>query len=193
LEKAGYPVNQDGPGVRCYGTDSNYTAGWTLVDSDIRLSDVLLSCDTLINMPILKSHMISGISFAMKNHYGTFDRPSAFHRPRIDRAIAELNALPPVKDRTRLIIGDVLTACLRYANSYPYWQSDMIGDSILMSIDPVAHDTVGLQVFNQLLTDDGGDPAVATNWANPWLENGAGLGLGTNDPDNIELVEVTLG
>lgn len=193
LETAGYPVNEDEPGVRCYGTDSNYTAGWQLVGLDIRLSDILLNCDALINMPILKAHMISGITFAMKNHYGTFDRPSFFHQPRIARAIAELNALPPIRDHTRLIIGDVLEACLRYANSWPYWSPDWTGDSILMSFDPIAHDTVGLQMFSQLLTDNGGDPAVATSWANPWLENGAQLGLGTNDPDNIELVEVSLG
>ena len=194
LEEAGYPVNQDGPGVRCYGTDSNYTAGWALVGSDIRLSDILLGCDALINMPVLKSHTLAGISFAMKNHYGTFDRPSSFHHGEwINRGMAELNALPPIKDTTRLIIGDVLTACLRYANSYPYWRSDMTGDSIFMSFDPVAHDTVGLEVFSQLLTDDGGNPAAATGQATPWLESGAELGLGTNDPDNIELVEVSLG
>ena len=194
LEKAGYPVNKDGPGVRCHGTDGNHTGGWQLVGSDIRLSSVLLGCDALINIPILKTHTLAGITFAMKNHYGTFDRPSRFHvGDQMDRGLAELNALPPIKDRTRLIIGDVLTACLRSANSYPYWSADMIGDSILMSFDPVAHDTVGLQMFSQLLTDAGGNPAAATGMASPWLENGAELGLGTNDLDNIELVEASLG
>lgn len=69
----------------------------------------------------------------------------------------------------------------------------MFEASILMSFDPVAHDTVGLQMFSQLLTDDGGNPAAATGLATPWLENGAELGLGTNDLDNIEWVEVSLG
>ena len=32
----------------------------------------------------------------------------------------------------------------------------------------------------------------ADRLANPWLENGAVLGLGTNDPDNMDLVEVSL-
>ena len=192
LEEAGYPVNEDGPGVRCYGSGSNYTAGWTVIDTNVELSDVLLNCDALINIPILKAHMISGISFAMKNHYGTFRRPSSLHRP-IGRAMAELNALPPIKNRTRLIIGDVLTACIRYENSWPYWSPDWIGDSILMSFDPVAHDTVGLQMLCQLLTDNGHDPAADTNMATPCLENGAELGLGTNDPDHIDLVEMSLG
>jgi hypothetical protein len=67
LKHAGYTTNEDGPGVRCYGTGGCYTAGWTLMDSDILLSDILLNCDALINMPILKHHSHSGITFAMKN------------------------------------------------------------------------------------------------------------------------------
>lgn len=45
----------------------------------------------------------------------------------------------------------------------------------------------------QLLTDDGGNPAAITGMATPCLESSAELGLGTNDPDNIDLVEVSLG
>jgi hypothetical protein len=194
LETAGYPVNPDGPGVRCYGTDRDYTGGWQIVGSDVQLSDIVLDCDALINMPVLKSHMLSGISFAMKNHYGTFSRPEGFHRgKRINRGMAELNALPPIKDRTRLIIGDVLEACLKHANSFPYWQADFTGDSIFMSFDPVAHDTVGLELFSQLLVADERNPAAATNMATPWLVSGAELGLGTNDLDSIDWVEVNLG
>jgi hypothetical protein len=192
LETAGYPVNKDGPGVRCYGTERDYTAGWKVRSIGVELSDILLNCDALINMPVLKSHMLSGITFAMKNHYGAVSRPESLHGD-IGRAIAGLNALPPIKDRTRLIIGDALEACLRYGHSWPYWEADFTGDSILMSLDPVAHDTVGLQMLSQLLTDDGGNPAAITSMATPCLKNGAELGLGTNDPDSIELVEVTLG
>ena len=77
LEDEGYPVNKDGPGVRCYGTDiHNYRDGWTLMDTDIKLSDLMLSYDALINMPILKVASGPGISFALKNHYGTFNKPS---------------------------------------------------------------------------------------------------------------------
>ena len=194
LETAGFSVNEDGPGVRCYGTDSNYTGGWQIVGSDIQLSDVVLDCDALVNMPVLKSHMIAGISFAMKNHYGTFSNPGSFHQgARINRGMAELNALPPIRDRTRLIVGDVLTACLRYSNSFPYWEADYTGDSILVSFDPVAHDTVGLQLYGELLTADGGEPTMARSRAAPWLESGADLGLGTNQPEYIDLVDLNLG
>jgi hypothetical protein len=191
LEKAGFAINEDGPGVRCYGTESNYTQEGTVKGRDIKLSDILLACDALINMPVLKSHMISGVSFAMKNHYGSISSPSLLHSD-IGNAMAELNALSPIKDRTRLIVGDALTACLKYLGSYPYWSSDWTGDSILLSFDPVAIDTVALQMLEQLLTDEGGDPSSLLAMATPCLESGAELGLGTNDPANIDFVEVRL-
>jgi hypothetical protein len=194
LEEAGFPVNQDGPGVRCYGTDISYTEGFEVVGTPIKLSDIVVNCDALINVPILKSHGIAGISFAMKNHYGTLENPGALHYGKyIERGMAELNALPPIKDHTRLTIGDTLTVNLRGRNSWPYWRDAVTGDAILMSFDPVAHDTVGLQTFVQLLAADGGEPASATARATPWLAGGAEVGLGTDDMSHIELVEVTAG
>jgi len=194
LEEAGFPVNKDGPGVRCYGTDVSYTGGFQVMETNVKLSNILLESDALINMPILKSHMIAGTSFAMKNHYGTLENPAALHYGKyMDRGMAELNALPPIKERTRLIIGDVLTANLRYTSSWPYWREAVTGDAILVSFDPVAHDTVGLQRFRELLTAEGGNPETAAERTTPWLASGAEVGLGTDDMSHIELVEVTAG
>jgi uncharacterized protein (DUF362 family) len=191
LVNAGYTINEDGPGVRCYGTGGHYTAGWQIADTRLRLSNILLQCDALINMPVYKGHGHSGISFAMKNHYGTLDRPEDFHRPLTGRAIAELNALTPIKDRTRLVIGDILTASTTPRESSPYWTLDAVGDSILMSFDVVAHDATGLQMLPQLANS--GVFRWASQLANPWLKNSAELGVGTNDPKNIEFVELKLG
>jgi uncharacterized protein (DUF362 family) len=192
LETAGFAVNEDGPGVRCYGTESNYTQEGTVKGRNIELSDILLECDALINMPVLKTHMISGITFAMKNHYGSISAPNLFHSD-IGNAIAELNALPPIKDRTRLVIGDALTACLRYRGAYPYWTSDWAGDSILVSFDPVAVDTTALQMIDRLLTDEGGSTASILAMTTPCLARATELGLGTDDPSNMDLKEITLG
>jgi hypothetical protein len=120
----------------------------------------------------------------MKNHYGTFDRPSFFHGPSIKNAIPELNALQPIRERTRLNIGDALTIVKSG------WHSAYMGDSIFMSFDSVAHDTAGLQLYREVLASKTDRPAQTGTL--PWLENGAKLGLGANDPANIELVEVTL-
>lgn len=194
LEKAGFTINEDGPGVRCYGTESNYTPEGTVQGQDIELSNILLECDALINVPVLKSHMIAGLTFVMKNHYGSIKSPDRYHGD-IGNAIAELNALSPIKDRTRLIIGDALTACLRYGGAFPYWISDRIGDAILMSFDPVAADTIALQTLVQFLTDEGDESrSVRLEMsATRCLESGAALGLGTNDPANMDLREINLG
>ena len=193
LEEAGFTVNPDGPGVRCVGTDKDYSDGFEIVGSKIQLSNVLLSCDALINMPVLKSHMLAGMSYALKNHYGTLSHPDSFHGGnRLNMELPELNALSPIKDRTRLIIGDALAACLRYSNSWPYWEADYTGDSIMMSFAPVAHDAVGLKLFTDLLEADGGNPASAIGMATPWLENGTKIGLGAHNFDDIDLAEIQL-
>jgi hypothetical protein len=191
LEKAGFTTRRDGTGVRSFGTDSDYVSGFDAADTPVQLSRILAESDALINIPVLKSHMITGITFAMKNHFGSIQSPESLHYPA-GRKMAGLNALPPIKDHTRLVIGDMLEANLRYSDSFPYWKADYTGNSILMSFDPVAHDTVGLQTLSKLLTDDGGDPAPLIGMATPCLESGSALGLGTNDPKNMELVEINL-
>jgi len=185
LQGAGYTVNTEGPGVRCYGTDRAYTGGWTLLDRDIAISDALLSCDALINIPLLKTHGTSGISFALKNHYGTFDRPGQYHG-NIEQALGALNALDAIRDRTRLIIGDALNICTQN------WNSAVSGDSILMSFDPVANDAIGLQLFTAAREASGGNANTAQHKATAWLEYAASLGLGEHTPEAIDKVEVDL-
>ena len=194
LTGAGYSINENGPGVRCRATGSNYARGWKVAGRNVGISNVLLDCTALINMPILKSHLLCGVTFAMKNHYGTFDQPANFHSADLMMpAIAELNALPPIKDRQRLIIGDALLSTLKEAVSWPYWRDPVIGDSIFMSFDPVACDKVGLEYWCQLKEKAGEDTKAPLALAGRWLQNGADLGVGTNDLSQIDWAELTLG
>jgi uncharacterized protein (DUF362 family) len=190
LEEAGYAVNPDGPGVRCYGTDGDYAGDWDVAGRTTQLSRILMDCDALINVPIFKAHNIAGMTFAMKNHYGTIPNPQSYHSSRtMAQGMPALNALPPIYERTRLIVGDMLSGCLHPGRSYPYWEADYEGDSILMSFDPVAHDSVGLEILSELLGSGGG----LANRARPWLERGAEIGLGAHAPGDIELTQLNLG
>ena len=72
----------------------------------------------------------------------------------------------------------------------PGWHSTVTRDSILLSLDPVAHDTAGPQLYSRVRAFEGVNPEMATRRASPWLEKGAELGLGTSDPNNTEWVEV---
>jgi hypothetical protein len=185
LEYAGFTINRDGPGVRCYGTDGAYTRSWSLLEREIGVSDVLLSCDALINIPLLKAHGTSGMSFALKNHYGTFDRPARYHAS-IDQALGALNALPPIADRTRLTIGDALDICTRG------WHSAVEGDAVLLSLDPVAHDALGAQMLAEAVEAEGGNSTVRQRTAS-WLAHATQLGLGVAVPEDIDVVEIGMG
>lgn len=191
LTTAGYTLNDKQTGVQYLGTDSRYQRGYSINGKSVGLSQILLDCHALINMPVLKSHMLSGVTFAMKNHYGSVDNPESLHSP-MNENLAALNALPDIKDRTRLVVGDILEACLRHVSITPYWKSDYIGNSILVSHDPVAADTVALNVFSDLLTGADGDPEWNITRASGFLEQGALQGVGTNDPAKMELIEIDL-
>lgn len=188
LAGGGFTINKDGPGVRCYGTDLQYEHGWKIGDTSVGLSDILLSCDALIDMPILKTHSMdgAGMSFALKNHYGSFNQPQNFHHDKLLHGLPELNALPPIKERTRLIIGDALKIV------QDGWYSAFDSDFICMSFDPVAHDALGLQVLNDLQAANGIETEPTRKRAAEWLKNAAALGVGTNQMANIEFSEIKL-
>jgi hypothetical protein len=190
LETAGFTSNRDGEGVRCYGADSDYQDKVAIDGANVQLNPVIAGCTALINMPVLKSHMITGLTFALKNHFGSVSIPSALHTQPWSK-MAALNALPEIKDRTRLVIGDILEANLEYSNSYPYWKADYRGDSILMSLDPVAHDKVGLDLLTAYLAEKGVSTIPLLEEAKRCLESAAALGLGTNLTEYIEVVETS--
>jgi hypothetical protein len=143
--RAGYSYNRNGKGIQIYGTDDRYSPGWNVLGNTVDFSDILLACDALINVPLLKPHGSSGITFALKNHYGSFAylwRPSGWwHEAEgITRGLPTLNSLAPIRERTRLVIGDMLETVSAD------WHSSSESDSILMSRDPVAHDSIGLNL-----------------------------------------------
>jgi hypothetical protein len=132
-----------------------------------------------------------GISCALKNHFGTLGNPMSFHGDKFKRSVSELNALPPIKVRTRLIVGDVLTTST-IGDGYGYNILNTGKATLLMSFDPVAHDAVGLQMAREALPGEGRNPASTVALTSPWLATAAELGVGTNNLDQIELREVDL-
>ncbi len=190
LFEAGFVINQDGPGFRCIGTDNQNQKGYKVQGVPVSLSEILLQCDALINMPVIKQHMLAGISFALKNHFGTFDSPSTFHYGKyILEGLPELNNFPEIKSRTRLVIGSNLATALG-----DYWNERVEGDSIILSCDPVAADTIALQAWQDVMASQGRTDSTPryVEKASTILTNAMKLGLGTNDQSQIELIEATV-
>jgi hypothetical protein len=140
-----------------------------------KVHDVMLSCDALINIPALKEHGISGFTSALKNHYGTIDRPGDLHAGQCDPYIPELNAVPVIRSKTRLIVGDFLRTC-------PYdWNQMTKENTIAMSFDPVAQDTVGRQMLLDRREADG-RPGQYILGRSHYIDTAVEMGLGADVP-----------
>jgi hypothetical protein len=184
LKNQGFTVNDGGPGVQCRGAK-----GWdqptTVTGTTQLIHDVMLSCQALINIPALKEHGNSGFTSALKNHYGTINTPSVLHPNDCDPYLADLNALPVIRDKTRLIIGDFVRTC-------PYdWNQMTRENTIAMSFDPVAHDHVARQILIDRRDADG-RPAPYIEKKSHYLGSAIQAGLGAG-PDHTEVRRRVLG
>lgn len=184
LASAGYALNDAGPGVRCHGSRGTGTDA-ILSQAHIQFYQELDACDAIINLPIPKQHGGAGISIALKNHYGSVNRPGALHANWCDPAIAELNAQPNILGKTRLIVGTALNI------SPGDWNRPVPENALLLSFDPVAHDTVARDMLvrgRQLL---GLDTRLLVEGARH-LQTAQALGVGATDPSLIDVREVIL-
>jgi len=184
LEDRGFALNDGGVGVQCRGPKA-WEGPATVAGTRQRVHDVMLSCDALINIPALKEHGISGFTSALKNHYGTIDSPGALHPNECDPYIPELNALPVIRDKTRLIVGDFLRTC-------PYnWSRMTKENTIAMSFDPVAHDWVARQILVDRRKADG-KPGAYIEGRSHYLDTAVQMGLGA-DVEHTEVRKASLG
>ena len=185
LAAAGYTLNEDSPGVQCHGSRGLGT-GIALSQARTHFYRELDTCDAIINLPTPKQHGGAGISVALKNHYGSVDTPGALHGNWCDPAIAELNAQPILRDKTRLIVSAALNV------SPCDWNRPERENALLLSFDPVALDTVGRDILVRHRQALGMDASYLVEGARH-LRTAQSLGLGATDVERIDLQEVTLG
>lgn len=193
LNQSGFVINRTGKGVACYGTEGEYDAEPTKQGSfNGKLSKILTEKITaLINVPILKDHSICGVTCAMKNHYGSHENPSAHHGNNCDPFLAELNSVPAIREKTRLIICDALKPI---AEGGPGYRLEFAWEyrSVLIGADPVAMDHQGWQIIEEQRKVFGLKPFAESGRSTKFIETATSLGLGTNDPAKIEIVRKTV-
>jgi hypothetical protein len=185
LESAGYALNDGGPGVQCHGKRGEGTEA-ALSQSTVRFYQEFDACDAIINIPTPKEHGTAGISVAMKNHYGSIDRPGALHGGRCDPGVAELNAQPIIRDKTRLVVGAALNV------SPGDWNRPEREDALLLSFDSVALDTVARDILVRRRQEKGMGVNSLIEGA-PQLSTAQALKLGATDTELIDLQEIVLG
>jgi len=215
MERGGYKINASDEGVRCYGTDKGSfelakLRGVARSDRDkvvreltgqfyaekptdiagvpVYFSKILLEEITaLINVPLVKDHTIAGVTCSMKNHYGSIINPSDLHLANCDPYLPHLNLASPIRDKTRLIVTDVLRAVYNGGpnDSRDKWRHN----AVMVSTDTVAMDTVALAMIEEKRKEDGFAPIGE---GARYVTTAATLGLGTNDLARIDLREIDI-
>ena len=187
LEKSGYTISK-GPGVRTIGVNGDWEDPPTAIATcQGKLAKILTQeCTALINVPILKTHVLAGITMALKNHYGSFHNPNQAHENGCDPFIAELNALDCIRKKTRLIVADAL---LPLPDKGPQAHPELTWEykTILASLDPVAIDYVGVKILDEQRARINLPPIEPKCKC---VQTAAAKGLGAADMSKIEVVKV---
>jgi len=195
LERAGFALSNDPSRVRFIGTDSHHVGYDESVLSygvvKTRLSNLLArTCDAMINVPVLKHHSGAGVTLALKNMYGVNNNPDTLHANNCCPAIADINMLPPIRNKFRLIVADAMTGCfeggpmLRPQYSWHY-------NGIIVAQDPVAIDQTAWDIIEHKRAERGLQSLTQSGLAPKYIAVAANAEhrLGTDDPSRIALLE----
>jgi uncharacterized protein (DUF362 family) len=194
LQACGLTINTDPSRVRCFGSDvsgfENVVESWG--SSHARFSKILTSeCAMVINLPILKDHSMSGVTFAMKNMYGVVERPQELHGGGCNPGVADLNAFPVIRQKIKLTIGDAMTSVYEGGRGFRpehLWRPN----ALIIGEDRVAIDQIAWGVLEKKRAEVGLKTLEAVGRPPRYIATAAGAthGLGINDLQRIKLVEV---
>jgi len=159
----------------------------TIGTLDMALASGLVRCTALVNVGGMNAHEGTVYTGVLKNHMGAIESPDKLHTS-FEYSCALLNSLPPICDRTRLVLLDALRPCLKGYPDFPQQRYYWPARRILAGRDPVATDVVGLDLIREGLAST--DLEVDLTYAEETLERAARLGLGIADRDRIEVVSV---
>jgi uncharacterized protein (DUF362 family) len=205
LKPAGFMQNVSTEGVRYFCTDHAVpSAGMkedrtkireAYSDDPVKVHDktvyfTRIMTDTitaLVNVPMVKDHRIAGVTCAMKNHYGSILTPKDLHGNACDPYLAELSAAPVIRDKTRLILVDGLRALYNGGprdNPQYHWNLN----AVIAGTDPVAVDSLAGRLLDEKREEKEMDPVMPKAH---YIQTAAGLGIGTNDPQEIDFRTVS--
>jgi hypothetical protein len=180
LTNAGYTINDGSTGVRYFGTNHSGVGYDMDEDMDIgggisRPSRIITHLsDYTMNLAVMKDHGTSGVTFCMKNHYGSVS-PVPSHNTRCNPYIAILNQL--IRDQLGKREGIfIIDGLFGIYSGGPSGSPQIIWDGFIVSKDPVACDFEGRWTIDFERYKRGLNPTDA-----PHIETARELGVGTFD------------
>jgi hypothetical protein len=169
--------------------------GWTSHVYDFgsgkdALAAVVEQATAIINVPFLKTHNIAGMSGCLKNlSHALVRHPAWFHGNGCDPYVADIVALPAIRQKLRLHLVNALRIVV---DNGPQAQEKDIhpAASLLASLDPVAADTVGQDMLDALRLQRGLPRLASDAGKLPILVSAARRGLGMDDPDALDYIKI---
>lgn len=167
---------------------------WGFTDREVpfgsgseQLAVVLEEITALISVPFLKTHNIAGFTGCLKNlSHALIRRPGRYHGNACSPYVGDIVALPQIRSKLRLSIVNGLRGVFDggpAADPGKLWQHA----GVLVGMDPVAVDAVGLDVLNAHRRERGLHPIGDLHGRVPHLHAAAERGLGTVDQDYIRV------
>lgn len=186
LAKCGFTINKTGPGIIYWADDREWGGEVKNGSFAGKISKIFDRLTAIVNVPVVKHHGTSGISCALKNHYGSINNPGEYHKNNCDPGLAEVNALPQIKDKTRLVVADALKPqCDGGPRANPGRQ--WVYNSIIVGTDPVAIDVEAREIINAQRKKVG---LAELEKETRWIASAAERGVGTDDPAKIDVVRI---
>ena len=142
----------------------------------VKVHELVLSSDVLINVPVLKHHGGAGMTAALKNYMGMVWDRNAFHRKGLDACIAEAS-LARKADLTIVDMYRVMKTGGPRGN--PSSQRELL-KMLIASVDPVAADAASARAL-------GFDPASFG-----YIAGAERLGLGVSSLEKLDVRRIVL-
>jgi hypothetical protein len=162
----------------------------SISDRNVLSDPVFKKATALINVRPMRTHAWSGVGSLIKNYIMFTDKPSSYHGDSC-ADLATLFELPAVKGKSRLHILVMLTPLFHGVGphhfnkeyTWPY-------KGIIAGFDPVAVDSVGLQIIQARRKEYFGEDKPLNPPAKHILLADTRHHLGTADPELIDLVKL---
>jgi uncharacterized protein (DUF362 family) len=194
LAACGMTINTDPSRVRSIPSD---VAGWDDEESSFGVARIHITkivtreCAMVINLPILKDHQMAGVTFAMKNMYGIVDKPFTLHGNNCNPGVADLNAIPVIRNKVRFTIGDAISSVYDGGPSF-HPERLWYPNALVVGEDRVALDTIAWQMIERKRAEAGLPTLESVGRPPHYIKTAADAAhrLGTNDAQRIHLIEI---
>ncbi len=196
LRQTGYRLNLNHRGIKVFGTDSSGVDYERELVSHLNIGSLFSQIQSRyitssISLAILKDHGLAGVTASMKNYFGAIHNPNKYHDTNCNPFVAELFDTDPIKKKHRLSIIDAVIVQYHRGPSYhSKWAEKH--ESFIFSLDPVAADTVGWKIIEELRSWKGLPSLKEENREPAYLRTAQTMGLGQARLRKIQILEETV-